>query len=461
MELSARKHEDAGESISDEEEKDLFHGANILKSSTGTYVVRAPDGVNVFPTKLDALNEGEKILDENDLKVTANDVDGVEGLEVSVSSSAVLVEPDLEEYIEEKSVPISPGVEEYSEEDSVPKSPVSKDPDGIEPEGGANSQQDSEPTSPVSKDPDGIEPQGREVSGLAVVHVDWGRTLQVVHIEGGIATLARNRGFVRVGECRLAKIGAATDDACILEAQIKAIEARKHQLLTGVEELEESRQDSFSQLEKVLLEPEGEIFSYAPGAEKKQAGQPDDEAPFDEQKVVDFMATNNSLEPPLDMVPLTGSSSTTFIPRMQGLTLNMTRETMHIDNEIVSPSFGCTDAILPFLCTEDDFGVRNVVPAVSPSPQNSDPTRQDAINFRTGMSGHRGLGRASSRGDRNPQQRAEVRMMGEHRGAGSIRRIVQRSSSETSPGSQANTQLQTIPSSWASYLRQSRSNETT
>ena len=70
----------------------------------------------------------------------------------------------------------------------------------------------------------------------------------------------------------------------------------------------------------------------------------------------------------------------------------------------------------------------------STGTQRTSP-RYQGIDFRTGLSGHMGLTSASAHVDRlQVHQRREIRMMGEHRGISSVRRIRQQNSSGSPRG---------------------------
>ena len=88
----------------------------------------------------------------------------------------------------------------------------------------------------------------------------------------------------------------------------------------------------------------------------------------------------------------------------------------------IGSQFICGGSLFPILSSTSDDEEDKRIPRYRPNPEiQGSPRNSESVDFRTGMSGHIALNRKKKVNTQN--RRPEVRMMGEHRGIASSRKI--------------------------------------
>ena len=257
-------------------------------------------------------------------------------------------------------------------------------------------------------------------------------------------------------------VGDPRDEACRLQARLEALSQQRQRLLRKLDCLERTEARVKTELDRAMLTPDPFPFGVAPGFEtnedEKEEGMSIGSPVPSPKRSEIFPRT--AMQTPLTITgSIEESSSVEYSPKaipsniMQPSNLGgkLPMVTGQDNTSLSVPSLGC--AIMPsfFFIDSDDNGARLAEPArpLNNSPSSTTRTVSErSINFRTGMSGHMALSRASSQVERAMQRRGEVRMMGEHRGIGTIRLPHQRSSP------QSPNDIMISPSSTAEHIEQ-------
>lgn len=216
-----------------------------------------------------------------------------------------------------------------------------------------------------------------------------------------------------------------------------SVAERKKTLRRKLEELDFVEGELTSKLDDALLEDDPDPYATAPGFEEalaslssstrdsslplnKSSGNSDREERTLEERTFPDLTSGRTESAEFDNFVL----SVTAAPREDHQDLERIARSLP-SRQILSPEptqplpyFGCTGSIIPGFLTDDDGANTSPLYDVR-RPRNS---VRHGINFRTGLSGHMALTSPSAHVERG-ERRREIRMMGEHRGLASNRRI--------------------------------------
>jgi hypothetical protein len=313
--------------------------------------------------------------------------------------------------------------------------------------------------------------------------IEKGQTVQVVDIDNGVVKLARGMGYIVAGESQLVKVGGPLDRSCQLEGTLDIVEQRKLELQRELSQIERVSIHLKEQIDGVEEEdPTHPIITLPqPPSESKEdalVNCPETpvqtmDRPFVTESPTVVTEGNDCVE--LTHSPLTPRRDRHSLPHNVGSPFS-------IDNADLSGHFnrlstaeegflsiyqrmddndppgivdlGCSSMLFGRICASQDDeedGMKRLIglsfdsegsdmipprpPTLSPSitadPSNASVTHRsvtspqrtasfDTIDFRTGMSGHRGA-LSSRTSDPRATPRRNIRMMSSHMGIGRIR----------------------------------------
>jgi len=230
-------------------------------------------------------------------------------------------------------------------------------------------------------------------------------------------------------------VGEAVDQACKIEGMLSSVADKKKALRRKLEELEFVEGELSQKLDEALLKPDPDPFATAPGFEDAFASL--------SSSTPDSLSLNKSSKSSVNPDNLDRTernhpdltSGRTEDAEFDNFVFSVTataREDERIarslpTRQVLSPEptqplpyFGCTGSILPGLLSDDDGA--NTSPLYDVRRPRSSSRFHGIIDFRTGLSGHMALTSASAHVEHGTQRR-HIRMMGEHRGIGNIRRM--------------------------------------
>jgi len=277
------------------------------------------------------------------------------------------------------------------------------------------------------------------------------QTVQVIGASDGVFKLARSAGYIVANENQLVKVGTPLEKSCQLEGMKHLVDLRKQDLHQQLDELQ-GKFDRIMRLsvglqirtkEVLSTEPDHPVISEAPDDEsdKSTANRSNEIATPDASnspKVMqsparDFIVASTSHE-----VEVTESP----VVEHYALRTPNTIDNSELDREFAEDTTNFSNAILPLelvTCGSGFFGPTHVetsgsfdsiidAPAVRPRlsppplPTSMSPNASASIDFSTGLSGHRGLTKTrSGRNGGNTAPARQIRMMGAHRGLGTVR----------------------------------------
>lgn len=321
-----------------------------------------------------------------------------------------------------------------------------------------------------------------------------GQTVQVVRFENGIATLAREAGYIRATSSQLVKVGGPLEKACRLEGLLDTVINRGKDLQRELEEnnrIEEALRREIQT--EMQIEPEHPVITDIPDLTEdiiepitpkasgmnKELQQPafgtPNESPLSETSSVKKSTDLSQYQ--IRPLPHSPSDNNDVTPefRAPGLPAYRTRQASSFDDESMLADYGCGAAILGNsafrLFTTSSSAVEHHPRQLHENPysvvaqtnsygntssrfrsMSSDAQHHhhgdlgstssfDAIDFRTGMSGHRGLNKSSTAnsskvngtnnyyhyGHHSPTPHSGSRfMMSEHRGIARVRGPLQK-----------------------------------
>jgi hypothetical protein len=327
---------------SGDDDEEVKEGLKLMNAFHGTYVVRDPDGLFVF------------------------------------------AEPPCEADLSNKENQSSKGQEENSVNDSDVPFAVSTDDEQDVDEKQPNQSLDRK-SAPV------IEP----------LLLSYGQTVQVATFSGGIAKLARGKGYILAGPDQLVKIGQPKDEACKIEGTLAAVSERRDKIKKMLNEMDEMMIKLNSDLTAANSVPYDDPFEMLPVV--LEPGE----------KLIPPITPNTSAEKSSTRMHATPTTT----PDQEGVGLSSS----HLE--------------LPNLASLIGLG-SNESPAVSHrahAPASPGGTPGGGVNFRTGLSGHLALTSSSSHADRYDHSRRGIRMMSEHRGISKIKPIRRGSTPDAPP----------------------------
>lgn len=261
--------------------------------------------------------------------------------------------------------------------------------------------------------------------------IQWGQTVQISDVQDGVYKLARGSGYIVAGDSQLVKIGGPLDKSCELEGMHEMMEQRRQELQRQLKQVERL---STGLLDRILYEQQREpthpILTLAPSATISEDQVIEPSSP---DRHVITAAWSSPATPGQESV--TGSilkSGTPHTIDNSDLTLSAYVDENKRPQSVefscgVSFPFGEDDA--PYVRSFDSIeasprATRREPAAMTHSLEQLDlggtsESSYDTVDFRTGRSGHLGLG-SSQTADRrgNSTSRGQIRMMGEHRGIG-------------------------------------------
>lgn len=231
-------------------------------------------------------------------------------------------------------------------------------------------------------------------------------------------------------------VGDAVDQACKIEGMLSSVANKRRALHRKLKELDFVEGELSEKLDEALLRPDPDPFATAPGYEGALASlsssTPDSLSlnkcsGNSDQQVQTFpdLTSGRTESAEFDNFVL----SVTAAPREDARiaqSLPPTRQFLSPEPAQSLPYFGCTGSILPGLLSDDDGA--NTSPLYDVRRPRS-TSRYHGIDFRTGLSGHMAL--TGAKAHVHGAHRRHIRMMGEHRGIGNIRRMKPSGSSDS------------------------------
>eukprot|EP00522_Entomoneis_paludosa_P008197 CAMPEP_0172454638 /NCGR_PEP_ID=MMETSP1065-20121228/11563_1 /TAXON_ID=265537 /ORGANISM="Amphiprora paludosa, Strain CCMP125" /LENGTH=639 /DNA_ID=CAMNT_0013206993 /DNA_START=354 /DNA_END=2273 /DNA_ORIENTATION=+ len=433
---SMADEEDLSDSEEEEEAFDLnaiIAGMATLTGPCGTYAVRDPHGLVVLPH-----DPRRKTLDDAVLKESA--------------STNLVSGPDILGPIVMKPANF---LEESKQDPPAPPNPEMESPSSQQAHTGQSFLLQSTASLDFEDDVDKGDPNVNEVEP---VRVEFGQKLQVVTFEDGVATLARNQGYICATYSQLAKVGGPLEESCRLEGLLDTIQGRGRDLQTTLQDNQRIERGLLEYIQTVQGQPPNHaVISEKPAPPPEVTRSHSADQPEVEHHVQTPMTPPLSalLQPSLqtpetdpyhgivgphltddggyiraDLTCPAMPSSPNSIDNAD-LSARGNAPTSTTDHNQVALTFGC--GVLPTEFLGDhhssDTLVRGLATALDTSPTSSrhPPAAAasasfDSVNFRTGMSGHYGLSSSNKRNVKNSptpyatRPRGRLWMMGEHRG---------------------------------------------
>jgi len=311
------------------------------------------------------------------------------------------------------------------------------------------------------------------------LRVEEGQTVQVVSIDQGVYKLARGSGFIVATVNQLVRVGAAIEKSCQLEGLLQCVETKQRKLQRELDGITRFAEGLREEIEKAQGQQEGYPVISAP-KERLRTPEVNDEndattgvrkpkTPPSRQLGLRFDdATESVPEGPGHDRAAAHQNATNFInspahscpesepagfdkPYMDNRSAGLPRYRMNSADDDLHGlfwTFDCGSALFGERLIGNDtervvfdgFDDSSLVDdrrnegmpsrqAITPTGTSSGaqthadfPLRRggsfDGVNFRTGMSGHRGLTQART----NPKTtaRPQIRMMSEHRGVARV-----------------------------------------
>lgn len=274
-----------------------------------------------------------------------------------------------------------------------------------------------------------------------VMTLQYGQTVQIFLFENRIATVARGGGYILIdNSSQLVKISEVTDPACKLEASNKVLLAQIEEIEHKLNSMRRTQQEVARKLELALADTEKSIPfgpipevlpNYSLDAEERQPRHSRNEYNETNSLPSKYMVNPNgntltethsfdyprSSMPFTSMVGCTSSFGDEGQLEAQASAFNGRRERSQSQDNSWSFWPSIFGAAAP---TESTIIKKHRRQRTSDTPvgigqmitEHVSP-RHAAINFSSGMSGHRGLNQAAKR---NSQGRRNVRMMSHHSG---------------------------------------------
>ena len=226
------------------------------------------------------------------------------------------------------------------------------------------------------------------------------------------------------------------DKACEVEGAICSIQSTKESLLKEMEELKGAEEKLKTDLKKCLDEPAQHPII--------EDFKPNVAIDLEEEHLVEKENLNSRFEIGLSLsdesligTPTPASPPGVATPSRQVLFINDEETIMsepalessrqRSESPLVRGAF-CGGSLFPILrsASEDEENIGGRLQGLGPRRNDvgeSSPRNPETVDFRTGLSGHIALNISRRKTSSYNMRRNEIRMMGEHRGIASLRKI--------------------------------------
>lgn len=277
--------------------------------------------------------------------------------------------------------------------------------------------------------------------------LEYGAKVQVVSIEDGWVTLARNKGFLYVDNLQLVKVGGPEDRACEIEGMLVSINQTRKEMEKRKELLKIVESNLVEKLHKSLQKAAPTVVLPTHDNDWKNISNQEEEMKQQKKRLDALhLASPKPAKPPSEQMP-----------RLSGLQIDTSNEAVdHLTLPHLSPSQTSTaPPHSPLRMSISSSSYRSPgrptykpqSPATVSSgsrrrsmPSPVSPNGSKRVDFRTGLSGHHALSSSKTHSRFGGMNRPAIRMMGEHRGLGGttwnlLRRLGSSDANDTSTGS--------------------------